>query len=137
MKTIGVGVDLIIVRGNKVLLGRVSEKWRTAEGEWGPPGGDLNFGETFQKAIERNLQKDLGMKFKSFKIVSVNNNFWLDNHYINIGVLAEADGEPEVKNKEDWERWEWFDLNKLPEKLCLPAKLTLRSYLENKVSVSE
>lgn len=131
-----IGVDLIIRNNEKVLLGRVAEKWRTPEGEWGLPGGDINFDETFKKAIERNLEKDVGMRLKNFEIVSINNNFWLDNHYINIGVLVETEGEAEVKNKEDWEEWKWFDIDELPEKLCKPAKLTLKSFLENKISVS-
>lgn len=137
MKFIGVGIDLIIKKNDKVLLGKVSKKWRTLEGEWGLPGGDINFGETFQKAIERNLEKELGTILKDFKIVSINSNFWLGNHYLNIGILVEAEGIEKLKNKEDWEEWEWFNLEKLPEKLCAPAKLTLKSFSENKISVSK
>jgi hypothetical protein len=74
---------------------------------------------------------------KSFKIISINSNFWLDNHYINIGVLVEAEGKEELKNKDDWEEWKWFELKKLPEKLCEPAKITLKSFIDNKISVSK
>lgn len=136
MKKIGVGVDLILKRGKKILLGRVSEKWRTPEGEWGLPGGDVNFGETLGDAVAKNVKKEVGLTVEKFKIISVNNNFWLDNHYINIGVLVETDGEPEVKNSEDWEKWEWFDVDRLPKELCTPAELTLKSFLQGKVSVS-
>ncbi len=136
MNKIGVGIDLIIKKENKILLGRLNKKWRTPAVEWGFPGGDINFGETFQKTIERNLKKELGMKLKSFKIISVNSNFWLNNHYINIGVLADAEGSEKLNNLEDWEEWKWFDLNNLPENLCPPAKLTLKSFLENRISVS-
>lgn len=136
MNKIGTGIDLVIKNDNKILLGKLSKKWRTPEGQWGFPGGDINFGETFQKAIERNLEKELGMKLKVFKIISINSNFWLNNHYVNIGVLVDAEGKEELKNKEDWEEWKWFDFNKIPESLCPPAKLTLKSFLENKISVS-
>ena len=136
MNNIGIGIDLIIKKENKILLGKLSKKWRTVEGEYGLPGGDIEFGETLQKAVERNLKKELGMKLKSFKIISVNSNFWLNNHYINIGVLADAEGLEKLENKEDWKEWKWFDLNNLPEKLCPPAKLTLKSFLENRISVS-
>jgi ADP-ribose pyrophosphatase YjhB (NUDIX family) len=136
MKKIGICIDIILNKEGKILLGKVSKKWRTPEGEWGLPGSDIEFSETFQKAVERNLNKELGMELKSFKIVSVNNNSWLGNHYINIGVLVDAEGHEQLKNKEDWEEWKWFDLKKLPENLCPPAKLTLKSFLENKTSVS-
>jgi ADP-ribose pyrophosphatase YjhB (NUDIX family) len=136
MNKIGFGIDLIVKRGNKILLGRLSKKWSTPKGEWGLPGVDINFGETFKQTVERNLEKEIGMKLKNFKIISINSNFWLNNHYINIGVLVEAEGKEELKNKEDWKEWKWFDLNSLPEKLCPPARLTLKSFLENKTSVS-
>ena len=131
MDKIGISIDLVIKKGNKVLLGKVSKKWRTPNGEWGLPGRDINFGDTFQKTVERNLERDLGLKMKSFKIISINSNFWLDNHYINIGVLVEAEGKEELKNKDDWEEWKWFELKKLPEKLCEPAKITLKSLSKN------
>jgi hypothetical protein len=51
--------------------------------------------------------------------------------------LVKAGGEPEVKNPDDWEKWEWFDIDELPKTLCTPAELTLRSFLQGKVSVSE
>jgi len=137
MNKIGIGIDLIVLRDNKVLLGKVSEKWKTPNGEWGLPGGDVNFGETFRQTIERNLEKELGLKLKSFKIISINSNFWLDNHYINIGILVDVKGKEKLKNKKDWEEWEWFEFKKLPEKLCQPAKLTLKSFLEKKISVSK
>ena len=137
MKKIGVGIDLIIKKDSKILLGKLSKKWRTPAGEWGFPGGDINFGETLQKTIERNLEKELGMKLKGFEIISVNANFWLGNHYINIGALVEAEGKEKLNNKEDWEEWKWFDIKDLPEGICPPAKLTLGSFLKNKMSVSE
>jgi len=134
MKNVGIGIDIIIQRNNKVLLGKVSEKW-SIKGEWGLPGGDILFNENFKETVERNIKNELGLKLLNYKIVSINNNFWLGNHYINIGILVETEGEPKVLNKEDWIKWEWFDKNKLPEKLCPPAKITLKCFMENKISV--
>jgi ADP-ribose pyrophosphatase YjhB (NUDIX family) len=134
---VGIGIDIIIQRNNKILLGKVGEKWKGDEGEWGLPGNDLKFNEKFKDCVERNLNNELDMKLIKYDMISVNNNFWLGNHYINIGVLVEAKGEPKLLNKEDWSEWEWFDKDKLPEKLCPPARITLKCFLENKITVSE
>lgn len=42
------------------------------------------------------------MKLESFEVISVNNNFGFGNHYIAIGILVEAEGEPR------------FDKSKIP-----------------------
>jgi len=135
MKNIGIGIDIIIQRNDKILLGKVSEKWKSNEGEWGLPGSDMMFNEKFEECLKRNL-KGLGLELINYRIISVNNNFWLGNHYINIGIAADSEGEPKLLNKEDWTEWKWFDKNKLPEKLCPPAKLTLICFLENKITTS-
>jgi ADP-ribose pyrophosphatase YjhB (NUDIX family) len=133
---IGIGIDIIIQHDNKILLGKVSKKWKSNEGEWGLPGNDLLFNEKFKDCLVRNL-RELELKLIKYKIISINNNFWLGNHYVNIGILTEAEGEPKILNKEDWSEWKWFDKNKLPENLCPPAKTTLKCFLENKITVSE
>lgn len=125
---------MILEDGRKILLGKVAKKWRTTDGEWGLPGGDIEPDETFRKAVERNLHKELGMKLKNFDVVSVNNNFWLGNHYVNIGIHVEAEGAAKLNNVDDWEAWEWFGKDDLPKKICEPAKLTIESFLNCKVS---
>jgi len=134
---IGVGIDIIIERNNKILLGRLGEKWRSDEGGWGLLGNDLKFNEKFKDCVKRYLKDDLGLDLIKYKIISVNNNFWLGNHYINIGVLAETEGEPRLLNRDDWQEWKWFDKHNLPKKLVPPARVTLECFLENKITVSE
>jgi len=47
MCKVGVSVDLIIRKNNKILLGKLSKdwrtkkKWRNKKQEWGLPGGDV------------------------------------------------------------------------------------------------
>lgn len=150
MCKVGVSVDLIIRKNNKILLGKLSKdwrtkkKWRNEKQEWGLPGGNVKraryFGEkrfkTFQATIERDVG-ELGMKLKNFRIISVNSNFWLKHHYVNIGVLVETEGNERLRNHSNWEELKWFDIKELPKELNEPAELTLRSFKENKTSVSE
>lgn len=53
-------VDVVIVRGNKFLLGkRVNEP---AKGEWWVPGGRVLKNETLKKAAARKIKEEVGIK---------------------------------------------------------------------------
>jgi ADP-ribose pyrophosphatase YjhB (NUDIX family) len=82
MKKPVASVDLIIKRKDKILLGKVSDKWSSdGKYEWGLPGREIEFGDDFEKTAEKNLKDELGMKLKSFEVITVNNNFGFGNHY--------------------------------------------------------
>jgi ADP-ribose pyrophosphatase YjhB (NUDIX family) len=95
------------------------------------------FGETFGQAIERNTAEELGCKLLNHSIIAVNANYAFDNHYVGIGALASIEGEPKIMKPDDWQKWEWFDLDNLPDNLFVPAKNLLDSYAKKAITVSE
>ena len=56
-----VSVDILVVQGNKVLLGLLSKKW-LYEGEqvYGVPGREIYFRETIGEAVKRNIKDEIG-----------------------------------------------------------------------------
>ena len=134
-KSPSVSVDIIILKNNKILLVKLGNKWSdNGKYEWGLPGREIEIGDTFEKACIKNLKEETDMQLKNFKVICVNNNFALGNHYISIGILAEAEGEPKVNNPEDWKLWKWFDAKNMPDKLFPPADLTIKCFLNNKIT---
>lgn len=129
-------VDLIIMRGDDILLGRVSNKWE-GEGEyiWGLPGREIKFRDNFEETVRKNLEEELGMELENFKVICVNNNFGFGNHYVVIGVLVSAKGEPKMLRPEDWKEWRWVSKDKIPDKLFPSAELTIKCFLENRMAV--
>lgn len=138
MKTPEINVDILIVRDNQVLLGLMTKQWNY-EGKqvYGVPGRDIHFGEKIGDTIKRNIKEEFNCNVTSYKIISVNANYALGNHFIGIGVVAEIDGEPQVLLPEDWERWEWIDKDSLPNNLFPATRNLLESYFQNKVNVTE
>lgn len=135
-KTPRISVDLILTNKNKILLGKVSDKWtENGKYEWGLPGREISFRDNFEKSVRKNLKEELGMELKNFKVICINNNFGFGNHYIVIGILVETEGEPKIIKPEDWKEWKWFDKDKILNKLFPSAELTIRCFLENKVSI--
>jgi ADP-ribose pyrophosphatase YjhB (NUDIX family) len=138
MKSPSVNIDVLIVRNNKILLGLMTEQWNY-EGKrmYGVPGRDIYFDEKIGETLKRNIKEEFDCAVTTYEIISVNANYAFGNHYIGIGIIAEIDGEPKVLLPDDWEKWEWFEKNAIPDNLFPPTKNLIASYLKNKITVSE
>ncbi len=133
-----VNVDILVIKDNKILLGLLTKKW-SYEGKqvYGVPGRDIRFKERISETVERNIREEFGCNVTKYKIICVNSNYALDNHYIGIGIIAEIDGNPKVLIPEDWEKWEWFTKEEVPSNLFPATKNLVECYLNNKFIVSE
>jgi 8-oxo-dGTP diphosphatase len=138
MKQPVVIVDILVIRNNRVLLGLLTEEW-SQEGQptYGLPGREILFGEKFGEAVKRNIREELACAMKAYSVIAVNANYAFNNHYVGVGVTAVIVGEPQVTKPEDWQKWEWFDINNLPDNLFPPAKNLIESYQKYKVTVSD
>ncbi len=137
-KTPKINVDILIIKDNKILLGLLSNNW-LFEGKqvYGLPGREINFKETIGNAVKRNAKEEIDCEITSYKIICVNANYAFNNHYVGVGVIVEIKGEVKLIKKEDWDKWEWFEKDKIPQNLFPAAKNLIECYLTNKVNVSE
>ncbi len=118
-------------------MGLLTKKWAyQGKQVYGVPGRDIRFGETISETVKRNIREELNCNVLTEKIICVNENFALGNHYLGIGVLAEIDGEPKNLIPEDWQKWEWFAKDALPDNLFPAAKNLLDCYFGHKFTVS-
>lgn len=138
MKTIGMSVDILVIRNNKLLLGLMNEQWNY-EGQqvYGVPGRDIRFREKMGATVKRNIKEEIDCMVTSYDIMCVNANYALGNHYIGIGITAQIEGEPKVLRADDWVKWVWFDRDDIPNNLFPPAKNLIECYFQNKVNISE
>ena len=133
-----INVDILVVKDNKILLGLLTEKWN-AEGRqvYGVPGRDVRFGEAIGDAIKRNIREECDCEVTDYKIICVNANYALGNHYIGIGAITKINGEPKVLVPDDWTKWEWFDLHSIPNNLFQAARNLIECYKSDEVCVAE
>lgn len=132
-----IAIDIIIQDSKgRILLGKLSEKWRD-QGKylWGLPGREISFGENLKSCAERNLLDELGLKLTAGKIICVNSNFGHGNHFITVGILAKIDGTLINKHPDDWLEWKWFNLNEIPTELFPSAERTLKSFIKGAISI--
>ena len=104
---------------------------------YGFPGRDIFFGEKIGDTVKRNVKEEFGCIVETYNIFCVNANYEWSGHYINVGILVKISSEPQLLKPDDWEKWEWFDLNKIPPNIFPSAKYTIDSYLSKKICVSE
>lgn len=116
-----VGVGVIIRKDNKILLGK--RKNSHGDGTWSFPGGHLEFGETPEECAKRETFEETGLILDTFaKCGYTNDIFNKENkHYITLYMITDLkEGEPELKEPEKCEQWQWFEWFKLPKPLFVP-----------------
>ncbi|MBE0367576.1 nucleotide triphosphate diphosphatase NUDT15 [Pseudoalteromonas aurantia] len=132
-----VGVGVIIVREGKILLG----KRIGAHGAqtWATPGGHLDFTETPEQCAAREVYEETGLVLGAVKKLGFTNDiFKLENkHYVTLFMLGESEqGEAHIMEPTKCLRWQWFDMDILPEPLFLPLVNLLKEHNDLKQFMS-
>lgn len=122
-----VGTGVWIVKDGKVLLG----KRLGAHGSqtWCPPGGHLEFGETWEQCVRRETMEEAGIEIQNVRFAGVVDNHQPDwnTHYITIFMRADyASGEVRICEPDKCSGWEWFAWETLPSPRFAPVETFLR-----------
>jgi 8-oxo-dGTP diphosphatase len=121
-----VGVGVMVFKDGKVLMGK--RKNSHGSGQWAPPGGYFEHGESFEGAVKREVKEESGIEIQNIRFLSLyNEKDHMPKHMVNIGFVADwKSGEPVVLEPEKCEGWEWYEVDNLPE----PLFATVSNYLE-------
>lgn len=116
-----VGTGLIVVRDRKVLVGK--RRGSHAAGLYSFPGGHLDWNETWEECVLRELLEECGDKIKvEVRHCGVQGALFVTNdimpqynkHYITVFMLAEwIEGEAENMEPHKCDGWEWVDYDTL------------------------
>ncbi len=130
-----VGVNVLVIRDGKILLGR--RKGSDPEGAWGLPGGHLEEQERMLDCAARELEEETGLTAASFTFAIADNDAREQkHHYVHFGFLTEGvAGEPTLREPDRCYGWEWFPLDKLPSPLFVGHKKMIEGFVEKKVFV--
>lgn len=127
-QAVGVGVGILIFNeNNEVLMGQRLNS--LGAGGWSPPGGHLEFGETFEQCAVREAFEETGLTLSTPSFVALTNNVFKDEskHFIVIFMKAPFPIGQEILHKEHHKttEWKWFKLNDLPTNIFPPFQRIL------------
>jgi 8-oxo-dGTP diphosphatase len=134
-----IAVQAFVVNSkNQLLMGL--RKDEMDGGNWGLPGGHLDVGETLEECVLREVEEETGLVVpNALQFASVEQPVTLSNkHYLHFGYLLKGFEEIEVINgePEDIERWEWFDIDKIPSNIAPTQREMILKFLKfNKISL--
>lgn len=134
----GCGV-MIFNENNQLLMGRRNDNPELAdsemheEGTWSLPGGNIEYGESFEEAGAREAKEETDLDVSDLEVfcVQVDKNQYA--HYVSVGMLARSYvGVPKVMEPDVIVEWKWFNIDELPTNIFSASQKTIECYLNNK-----
>ena len=131
---IKVGIGVMVLDGNKVLLGhRVEHAKDTGgiyePGSWCLPGGKQDFGETIFEGAIRETKEETNLDISELEIFYVADDIQPQKHFVTIQVIAHKFcGNLQVNEPDKIDEWRWFDLEDLPKNLYSPSEKFIERY---------
>ena len=115
---IGIGVGALIVNEKKEVL--LLHRPATAKVEpncWRKPGGSVEFGETREKALRREILEEIGCEMTSVRELRVYDHILPDEkqHWLSIDYVATIKGTPTNLEPHKCDELRWFSIDDLPE----------------------
>ena len=120
-------VDGIINKDDCILL--IKRKNNPFKGKWALPGGFVEYGETTEKAVIREILEETGLETKVKKLLGVYSDPNRDprGHTVSVVYILEVlDGK--LKGGDDASEAKFFQENQLPE-LSFDHEKIIRDYL--------
>ncbi len=107
-----VTVDALVVREDKILL--VKRRNEPFKDLWAMPGGFVDYGESTEEAVARELLEETSLNAKGVKLAGVYSGMRRDPRGHSVSIIYEVDSEGEAKAGDDAKELEFFNLAKLP-----------------------
>jgi len=110
--------DGVILNEGKVLL--TKRKIKPFIGYWTIPGGHIDFGESSQDSLIREIKEETNIDVKVVKLIKIYDNPKRDpwGHIISIAYLCEpVNTVATFKENDEVESLYWCDINELPDNI--------------------
>lgn len=132
---IGVGVGALIFDDqHRIFMSLRGPKARNESGKWEIPGGAVEYGETFEQAVVREVFEEFGITVRVKELLQIcdhilpsENQHWVSPTYI----CEIVDGTPIIQEIEKCTEIGWFTLE---EAAALPLSVVTKHDIEKLLS---
>ena len=137
-KYIKIGIGVMILDGNKILLGHRSKNRKDTGGIyeidcWTLPGGKQEYNETFFEGAKREVKEETNLDIDELELYSASDDIQPDRHYLTLHIIARKySGDLKIMEPTKEDEWRWFDLDNLPENIYSPSRKFIDKYLKSR-----
>lgn len=129
---IGVGVGAVIFNdAGSVFLARRGAEARNETGKWEFPGGGVEFNETLEQALTREIREEFGFEIEVTSLLDVVDHIIPaeKQHWVSPTFLCRVkSGAPRILEPHKCSEIEWFRIDLIPEgQLTIASKKSLES----------
>lgn len=123
------GVGVYIINDSKEILLSL-RTWVHAPGFWCPPGGHIEYGESFLQTAANEAKEEVNLDVQEVEIIGVTNDVYPAElkHYITVHLKAvKYSGIPKIMESHKFSDMRWFPLDSLPENIFPSVRSFLNS----------
>lgn len=121
-------IDAIIVRDNKILL--IKRGAEIFTGYWALVGGYLEWDESYEDCVRREVKEEVGLDVVSTKLLGVYSDPARSPvQSVSATYIAEVKGIPHAGD--DAQEVKWFEFDKLPRELAFDHAFIIKDYLKS------
>lgn len=133
---IGVSVGAMIFNEKgELFLSKRSKNATNEHGCWEVPGGKVDFGETLQDAVKREIKEEYGVDIELVEqfpaanhLIKAEKQHWVPTTFL---AKIKSGQKPKILEPKKCDAINWFNLDKLPKPLSIITKIDLE-YFNNK-----
>lgn len=110
---VGVGAAIFNDKGQLFITLRGREV-RNERGKWEIPGGSVEYGETFEQAIKREVKEEHGIDIKILELLGICDHIIPDEHQHWVSptyICKIVKGKPKILEPHKCEKFGWFSIN--------------------------
>jgi 8-oxo-dGTP diphosphatase len=136
---IGVGVGAVIINDEgKIFLSLRGKKAKNERGTWEFPGGSIEFGETLEEGLKREVKEEFGIDIEIQELLDVCDHILPNEkqHWVSPTFLCTITrGTPHILEPEKCDKIGWFDLSEIPQlPLSMVTAFTLKTLQKGEFS---
>ncbi|EKD86049.1 MAG: MutT/NUDIX family protein [uncultured bacterium] len=130
---IGVSAGAVIINENgEILLTKRSQNAKNEKGKWESPGGAVEFCETREDSIKREIKEELGVEIEIIRVLHTTDEIlekdkqhWVPTTYLTKIKKGQV---PQIMEPEKCDEIGWFSLKNLPSPISYVTSLDLEEY---------
>lgn len=132
---IGVGVGAIIFNEEgKILVAQRGPKAKNEKGKWHFPGGSVEFGETCEAAVVREIKEEFAIDIKVLELLHVVNHILPDEHQHWVSpqfISKHVSGIPKIQEPDKCLQFKWLKFLEINfEELTMVSKSNYLKFAE-------